>query len=266
MEVDTKKDIQFYSHLVSTLGPEKADTVAPEIFAQDLSWMSWEACRSSAAKAFFYKIIHVNGEVRLVNQRDLSDQEDILKKINKEIRFGLEYSQMSLVKQRLLAAENGALAVWISPKKLLPEDPDYPFDQINIAKKIDEETVWVKQLQGDFIPPITNLADLMLTIGEEDFGGEWVIEEDEIDLGKGHDYVLAVKQGLSADQLRKKRNELLFSNLILTTPILTSCGAIESTKQNIPSWCERSISGEIRCRFCRKCLQTNRMNNHRCVC
>jgi hypothetical protein len=266
MEVDTQKDIQFYSHLVNTLGQTKADIVAPTLFAEDLNWMSWEACRDSVAKAFFYKIIDVNGDKRLVNQRDLSDNEDILKKINREVRGGLELRQMSIVRSRLLSAENGAVAAWISPKKMVLEDPDYPLDQINIAKKIDEETVWVKQLQGEFAPeylasivnsPSTKLTDLMLNIGETDLGQELDIHQDNIkNLDKGQSYVLAIKQGLSADSLRVKRADLLRGTIPYVVGLLpTSCGFLDF---GMPKTALSGIMTEVKTRnWCSGCQIEN---------
>ena len=284
MEVETKADIDFYSHLISSLGATEADIVAPEIFAQDLSWMSWEARCDKTPKAFFYKIINVNGEVRLVNQRDLFSSEDILKKINNETRRGLEYFQMSLVKQRLLAAENGATLSWISPKKMLPEDPDYPLDQINIAKKIDEETVWVKQLQGDFVKlrPNQTLEELMLTIGDTEIfnfqfsppeGGRVIFNEFSIsnEVNKGREYMEAIKQGLSADSLRVKRAELLRGTIeySLSGSILTSCGLLDFSAIGGPAygWGSRAIMIEVKSKnWCSGCQIENTctLNCYKC--
>ena len=216
MEVDTQKDIQFYSHLINTLGPDIGDKAAEEIFAADLSWIDWEICQSEKPKAFFYKIMEVENETRLVHQRDLIDREDILLKINPRIRQGLEFLQMSNVRSRLIQAENGAITAWISPKKLLVEDPEYPLDQINIAKKIDKETVWVKQIQGDFVnlEPDQTLKDVMLTVmdGQGISNLKFLISNEyqiPNDINKGKEYVAALKQGLSADSLRDKRAEIL---------------------------------------------------------
>lgn len=276
MEVDTQKDIEFYFHLITTLDKKKVDEVAPIIFGSDLSWMDWEARRKVSPKAFFYKIVEVDGEIRLVSQRDLLNQEDILQKISRGIRFGLEFAQMSKVRSRLLSAENGAVAVWISPKKILPDDPDYPLDQINIAKKINKETVWVKQLQGDFTPAelasfvgikvASSMEELMLTIGELGDVGDF--SESTLDknfLIGGISYTKAIKLGLSAEQLREKRNQILFGEGVFVS-ILTSCGVIEFGKpKTLPSWCEH-FGGGIRCKHCKKGLSMSSINFHRCVC
>src|SRR3989338_9739499 len=165
MELDTKADINFYLHLVDILGEEETDKIAPEIFAEDLRQLSWEISRSDEANFFYYKI---QGE-NLIHQRDLSLGEDILTKVNPSIRQGLEYSQMCQVKSRLLQAPEEAIVTWVSPKKILDSDPNYPLDQINIAKKIDQETIWVKHIQGELVnlEDGQTLEDLMLDIGGE---------------------------------------------------------------------------------------------------
>ena len=279
MELDTKADINFYLHLVDTLGEEETDKVAPEIFAEDLRQLSWEISRSDQANFFYYKI---QGE-NLVHQRDLSLGEDILTKINPNIRFGLELLQMSRVKSRLLEAPEEAIVSWISPKKILDTDPNYPLDQINIAKKIDQETIWVKQLQGDLISlePDQTLEELMLTIGESEeiYNLKFeIFNEISIsnDTKKGREYVQALKMGLSADSLRVKRAELLQDTFLYTYSgggsIQTSCGVIDfgsSTNQfsKESSWAQIDLKNrEFKCKFCWKMLPLAWLNLHRCVC
>lgn len=281
MELDTKADIEFYLHLVDTLGEDQTDKVAPGIFSEDFRQLRWEITNSSQANFFYYKI---QGE-NLVHQRDLSLGEDILTKINPNIRFGLEFLQMSRVKSRLLEAPEEAVVTWISPKKILDTDPNYPLDQINIAKKIDQETIWVKQLQGDLVNLRENqtLEDLMLNIGEEipKQVRNDIFRHPELDSGsnltEGWKYVQALKMGLSADSLRVKRAEILQETIPYIYSgggsIQTSCGLIEvgsfyngGTAKG-PSWVTYNIDkGEFKCNFCWKMLPKAWLNTHRCIC
>ena len=285
MELDTKADINFYLHLVDILGEEETDKIAPGIFSEDFRQLRWEITNSTQANFFYYKI---QGE-NLVHQRDLSLGEDILTKINPNIRFGLELLQMSRVKSRLLEAPEEAIVSWISPKKILDTDPNYPLDQINIAKKIDQETIWVKQLQGDLISlePDQTLEELMLTIGESEeiYNLKFeIFNEISIsnDTKKGREYVQALKMGLSADSLRVKRAELLQDTFLYTYSvggsIQTSCGVIDfggstyksdggSSSSESNYWASYSYyTGEYSCRFCHKSIWQSKLSSHRCVC
>src|SRR5687768_2658950 len=122
--IDPQLDRDLYLRVVDIAGEEKADTIVPQTFARDLGWERWELMEESEANTYFFKIIEVDGETRLVNERDLEvyDQADILTKVRQDVRYGLEYIQMSDVRQTLLQAEMDTSVAWVSPKKVRPED------------------------------------------------------------------------------------------------------------------------------------------------
>lgn len=292
---DTDKDRQFYLHLVEAVGQNQANRYATEIFANDFGSLGWEIIRSPHPNRYLYKIIKVDGEVRLVHQRDFWEDADILGKINPGIRNGLEYAQMRLVRENLLSAEIGSSLAWISPKKILPEDPDYVLTFLHNATKIDVDTITVTQTQAnygleesamllnmwsklDIVDPHPTLKELMTTVSQRRESGIVYDTTRSISnklLNGGKLYIEAIKQGLDGATLDQRYNDILKATIDYQAfkklypsggRVMTSCGQVDFGG-NLPSWCEKCLEGGgLRCKFCRKNLGFNEINSHRCVC
>lgn len=296
MLIDSQKDIQLYSSIINSLGQIQGTQVAAEIFAEDFGWEGWEVRRSKDLKTYTYKIIEKNGQKLLVNERDLKAGQvvDILEVMDQEARGGLEFAQMDQVRKRLLSAEIGTSTAWISPKKILPEDPNYALTFLQAARKIDTETILVAQSQDDFdlkesasllnlwarekvVETEPSLEELMLAIPKR---WEMVTSSDAVALisgallNGGRLYVEAIQAGLTGSVLSDRRQELLkntidYNEFIKLHPsgrVETSCGTIDFNTKNLPSWVEKTGFGEFRCKLCQKNLSPREINSHRCIC
>lgn len=90
-------------------------------------------------------------------------------------------------------------------------------------------------------------------------------------------YLEQLLNGLSGGELVRVRSELLKETLPLKVvqeimanggTIETSCGQIEFSRAGgaIPNWCEITLTGEIRCKLCKKGLKNAEVGSHRCAC
>ncbi len=292
--INHELDIELYNRVIDIAGAEQAEEIVPQTFARDFGWERWEVMQSTLANTYFYKIIEVDEQKRLVGVRDLEvfDEADILTKIRSDIRDGLEYSQMSLVRQKLLAAEMDTSVAWVSPQKIRPDDPEYALSFLHFARKIDPDTIAVTQSQGDY--DLRGLAGILNRwVGRQVVNSDPSLEkimqvvvekqEDSVSwdmshkiglelLKEGIAYMEAIKKGLNGEDLMEKHRELLkstidyqeFMRIHPNGSAFTSCGEISFG--NLPPGCEKTASGEIRCKFCKKTLSATSANSHRCVC
>lgn len=92
----------------------------------------------------------------------------------------------------------------------------------------------------------------------------------------GRRYLRAIERGVSGEALRQLHVELLRNTIDYKTfktlfpsgemNAVTSCGII-SSRVNVPNWCEYNvITGELKCKHCKKGLRQSEVNSHRCVC
>lgn len=291
--INHELDRELYFRVVDIAGEEKAATIVPQTFARDFGWERWEVMQATLANTYVYKIIEVEGETRLVGVRDLEvfDENDILTKVRKDIRDGLEFAQMSNVRQRLLQAEINTSLAWVSPQKVRPEDPEYALSFIHFARKLDLETVAVTQSQRDYnlvglagilnrwvgkqiVNPDPSLEEIMSAVVEkQELLPSWDMSH-EVGLEfirEGLAYIEAIKRGLAGGDLMEKHRELLkntidykeFMKIHPNGTAFTSCGPISFGK--LPSWVGESEGG-LYCKKCKKGLSPASINSHRCVC
>jgi len=188
-------DVNYFNSLVREYGLNEARKLAVPYFAGGFRSQNWEATGSKNAFGFSYFLSEDSSS--LVLDCEQFQGKDMMDGINEDLRNGLEYEQMMLVKQILLGAEIKAATVWISPKKTVdPIDKNcmYPRSLVNIATRISEKEFQVRQYQnghlgleesslllsrlsGEFIiQEQPSLGELMLTIGGRPFG----IGEEEV--------------------------------------------------------------------------------------
>lgn len=291
--IDPQLDRELYLRVVSMAGVEKADEIVPQTFARDFGWERWELLEDPTANTYLFKIREVDGEIRLVTVRDLEvfDEEDILTKINRDVRGGLEFAQMSDVRQTLLSADMNTSIAWVSPQKVRPDDPAYELSMIHFARKIDPETIAVTQSQRDYdlrgLAGILNrwvgrqvvsrdpsLEEVMqAVVGKQEEAPSWDMSHQvgvELIL-EGMAYAGAIKQGLAGVELLEKHREILkstideeeFMKIHPSGVAETSCGSISFG--NLPSWVKES-GGILYCKLCNKGLSQVEVSSHRCAC
>ena len=309
----TEKDRQRYQQTANLVGTEQAEQFLLSLFGTHFYAQAWEVTKSTGAFCFNYQIVKDSEETKLVAPGDLEFKKDILEGVTKKIRGGLEYEQISIARQMMIAAEIGASVVWISPKKEQGEISClYPATQINIAEKVKEDLIEMRQFQSEYLDlkgserflremgsmkyevrsDINNLEELMKTVvtilGKIETGYVQGLmegitgqksQEINIDLERakesGQKYLELIKGGVRGNQLDKLHKNLLIETIDYQTfkklypgggPIETSCGPIRGSNVSVPSWCEVSPTGEIKCKYCTKRLSNLETKIHRCVC
>ncbi len=180
---DPAKDPIRVQEEINRHGIEKARGILVGNFTDDFKAQIWEITGTSAPFEFNYEIREENGGARLVHQSDYFTGKDILEVTSKQVRRGLEFDQMVLARQRMLGAEIGTSVGWISLKEQPGEkNCKYPDTQVNIAYKLSEKLIHVRQFQNrdldlkgserffkeflqlDYVNEMTSLEEVMSTI------------------------------------------------------------------------------------------------------
>jgi hypothetical protein len=143
---NTHSDTLLHQQLVQEHGIEKAREIGSVVYAGNFRSQGWEVTGATGPYEFSYYIL----DGKLVHESDLHSGRDILDGVRKDIRYGLEYEQSYKFRQRLLTAEIGGVAAWISPKKTVEEGVDcyYEETQVNVAFKINKDEIQVRQFQS----------------------------------------------------------------------------------------------------------------------
>ncbi len=298
-----QKDQQLFLEKVTELGEARAIQILTPVFKENFHSQAWELSQSLEPYTFAYRIKEVVGDKKLVHQSDwqLFPEKDILEATSSAIRNGLEKRQIELAREKMIEAEIGASTVWISPKKGSDEiSCPYPDTQINIAQKISEELVDVRQFQSEnldlkgsarflislfeisLVNDYPGLEELMTTVIS--FPGQisteevqWLIRDltnspinnenikdlSELSSENSKKYIQLLRSGVRGEELKRKYAQLLG----ITGSIASSCGFIGSVHGlSIPTWCEITFSGEIKCKLCEKKLSYFETKSHRCIC
>lgn len=234
---------------------QKLGDQAASVFSGDFEAQAWEISQSSKHYHFSYRILRQGDLVKLVHKSDFLLDKDILEAVDPTIRNGLEFEQISKAREELISAEIDTSLVLISPKKILPDDPNYPRTLISVARKIDEGAVEVSQFQFDldlrgcarFLnwlcemevvgqqPTLAELIgkvqkfpgrisdeEVLFIAGQicgEDFGNEvgvWQTSGMPAEEA-GLKYLTSIKQGLTKEELERQRLQILFETLDYST-------------------------------------------------
>lgn len=163
-----ESDIALYHNLIQRYGREKARGIGLNIFAGNFRSQNWEATKATTAYQFSY-FLSEDGQ-SLVHDCDLYGGRDILEGVSKNLRGGLEFDQVDLVRKNLIASENGTSTVWVSPRKtndLVDQDCIYTHTFINIAERVSDREFQVRQFQTDKLNLSQSALLLNLLSGED---------------------------------------------------------------------------------------------------
>jgi hypothetical protein len=263
---NTQLDTTLHKQLVQEHGLEKAREIGSVIYAGNFRSQGWEVTGATGPYEFSYYIL----DGKLVHESDLHSGRDILEGVRKDIRYGLEYEQSYKFRQRLLTAEIGGVAAWISPKKTVEEGVDcyYEETQVNVAFKINEDEIKVRQFQSkdlnisqsalllnmlaseDVLNSEPELEDLMLTVIEPEAVDDRSIQEaiERITGVKSELEDLSAQVRRSEDAGRKyqqaieagvtgKAREMLHANLLKNTIDYKTFQKIQSKRGNVVTSC-----------------------------